>query len=396
MANGDETSELRFSLIVGGPFTGLLGRCRLLGSDRLPTPMAALLLASAAWLIPGACALAQSVLRPPYDGAAYFTDVSTLARYFIAIGTMLATERHADQRLREVLREFWEERIVVGAARARLFEYLRAADRQTSSALVQCLILAAAWIGAGQALHVTIGIERVGWEGATAGAATIQSWAGIASRQFSVPLFEFLILLWLWRLAVWTFLLYRISRLPLQLTPLHADGCAGLGFLGLFPGVFRGFVFALSCVVAALLLKDFQLHEGAAQFDQLRNLSWAWFGVVVVLFVGPLLVFYKPLYALREAELTQNGRRVNRWYKEFHRHWLEEDSDPGSEWEGTSRPALSDLNTALDALRDMRMIPLDRAAFVQLLVAAAAPIAAAAATQMPLRDLMGKIAGFAL
>ena len=58
----------------------------------------ALLLALLAWLLPGASAIVQSIVDPAYDATAYFSDSSTLARYFIAVGTMLFTERRADAR----------------------------------------------------------------------------------------------------------------------------------------------------------------------------------------------------------------------------------------------------------------------------------------------------------
>ena len=38
--------------------------------------------------------------------------------------------------------------------------------------------------------------------------------------------------------------------LSLQLMPLHPDRSGGLGFLANFPGIFSGFVFALSSVGA--------------------------------------------------------------------------------------------------------------------------------------------------
>ncbi|MCP4936332.1 MAG: hypothetical protein GY927_19535, partial [bacterium] len=47
--------------------------------------------------------------------------------------------------------------------------------------------------------------------------------------------------------------------------PLHPDRSGGLGFLANFPGIFSGFLFALSCVVAAAMVKDLGLEEHAAQ-----------------------------------------------------------------------------------------------------------------------------------
>jgi len=394
--HADDPGAQRFSLIVGGPFSALLGRCGLLGPDRLPTPFAALLLGALAWLVPGGCALLQGMFDPAYDGTRYFEDASAVARLFIAITVMVGTERYADRRVLQIASEFWQQRLVVGEARARFFELLRAADRQSGSALLQCMFLLAVFIGAGRAVGFTLHIEKTGWEGALlANGDVALSWAGTAARYFSLPLFEFLVLLWFWRLGVWSLLLYRVSRLPLQLTPLHADRCAGLGFVGLFPGVFRGLVFALSCVVASLLWKDVAAGDGAGNLEFLRNVAALWVLVVLVVFVSPLLAFYQPLYSLREAELTNIGRVTNTWYRHHHGRLVEGGVKRADEdLCDADVPSISELNAAIETLRSIQAVPLDRAALVQLLGAALAPLGVAAATQMPLRQLMGSVLGF--
>lgn len=392
----DDPGTQRFSLIVGGPYSTLLGRCGLLGPDRLPTSFAALLLGGLAWGLPAACALLQGVLDPAYDGTRYFEDPSTVARLFIAITVMVGTERYADRRILQIASEFWQQRLVVGEVRARFFELLRGADRQSGSALLQCMLLLAVFIGAGRAVGFTLEIEKTGWEGALlANGDVVLSWAGTVARYLSIPLFEFLVLLWFWRLGVWSLLLYRVARLPLQLTPLHADRCAGLGFVGLFPGVFRGLVFALSCVVASLLWKDMAAHDAAHNLEFLRNVAALWVLVVLVVFVSPLLAFYQPLYALREAELTNIGRVSNNWYRQHHGRLVEggaerADEDPCY----ADAPSLGELNAAIETLRSIQAVPIDRAAMIQLLAAALAPLGVVAATRMPLRQLLGSVLGF--
>jgi hypothetical protein len=39
----------------------------------------------------------------------------------------------------------------------------------------------------------------------------------------SLPIFQFLMVRWLWRYLIWCRLLWRISRLDLQLIPTHPD-----------------------------------------------------------------------------------------------------------------------------------------------------------------------------
>jgi len=48
-----------------------------------------------------------------------------------------------------------------------------------------------------------------------------------------MTVFCFLLLRWLWRLGMWGFFLWRLSRLDLRLVPTHPDRAGGLGSLEL-------------------------------------------------------------------------------------------------------------------------------------------------------------------
>lgn len=394
-----DAQDHRFSLVGGGPFNAALGRIGLLGPDQLPTPRAAFGIAFCAWLLPGLLAVAQALGDAGHDAAAYFLDPTTLARFLLATGILLASERRADARLGEMIQQFWEARLLGPGARAPFFERLRRADRLSSSALAEALILLAALAGAHYNVQFVIGLQHGGWEGALVGNAVVTSWAGLAARWFSIPLFMFLVLRALWRLLVWSALLWRISRLPLALVPLHGDRCAGLGFLSLFPGAFQGVVFAMSCVVAAMMFRHLQPGGGVRGMQELVFACAAWFGFNLVVFVGPLFVFTAPLLALREAELTSHGRTVNKWYRRFHAQWIAEDA-VGARGHGDAAdadmPDLEDITVAIEALRNLRPLPMDRVALLQLLAAAGAPLLVAAATKVPLLKLLGGVAGVML
>ena len=47
----------------------------------------------------------------------------------------------------------------------------------------------------------------------------------------SLPLFQFLLMRWYFRLFIWTRFLWQVSRLDLSLVPTHPDRVGGLGFL---------------------------------------------------------------------------------------------------------------------------------------------------------------------
>ena len=49
----------------------------------------------------------------------------------------------------------------------------------------------------------------------------------------SLPVFQFMLIRWYYRLLLWCRFLWRVSRLDLDLVPAHPDRAGGLGFLGI-------------------------------------------------------------------------------------------------------------------------------------------------------------------
>jgi len=47
----------------------------------------------------------------------------------------------------------------------------------------------------------------------------------------SLPIFQFLLVRWYFRLFIWTRFLWQVSRIDLQLIPTHPDRVGGVGFL---------------------------------------------------------------------------------------------------------------------------------------------------------------------
>jgi len=391
MDQGSADSGDRFSLVVGGPFHGLLRRVGLTGEDQLPTPQAALAVALLAWLPPALVASVGALVDADSLGWSFLGDLTVHTRYLVAVWVMIATERYADARILMLTRQFRATGLLSEGARSDLTRLLGVADRRSSSPTAEAVILAAALVWPHFTASYTVALAGASWEGTVANGAVVLSWAGETARFVSTPLFLFLVLRWIWRFLVWSVLLLGIARLRLELTPLHPDRSAGLGFLSMYPSIFSGFVFALSCVVAAAMIKDLGLEAHTAETVWLGLAGWL--GIVLVLFLGPLLVFAGPLYEARQRGLLEYGRLATQHHLTFHRKWVGGTSR-GEDLLGSIDPSsTADLNASVEAVLGLRFVPVDRAALAQLLVAAGLPLLAVVLHQMPLAQLAGWIAG---
>ena len=59
--------------------------------------------------------------------------------------------------------------------------------------------------------------------------------AGVWYGYVSVPILQFLLFRWYYRIFIWTRLLWQVSRIELSLVPTHPDRAGGVGFLALTP-----------------------------------------------------------------------------------------------------------------------------------------------------------------
>ncbi|MBK7949630.1 MAG: hypothetical protein IPK00_13025 [Deltaproteobacteria bacterium] len=379
----------RFSLVVGGPFHRLLTRLGGMGPDGLPRPRTALILATLAWSIPAVAVVVQSLLDETYSGWVYFSDATVYARFLVTIAVLIMTEHYADGRFEILIREFRATRIIGDDQDEVFLRALDQADRRSSSAFAEGVLVVLALGLASFGTRVAAGLVVGGWEGDAVDGGVVLSWAGMLASLVSGPLFFFLLLRWCWRFVVWTLLLFRLSGLQLDLMPLHPDRCGGLGFLALYPSIFTGFVFALSSVVAVTVLKE--LRFVALSTDQIQWMLGIWLAVVVVLFLGPLAVFVPLLRRAREQALIEYGRLAHQHHHAFRRRWLDS-GRTGEELIGSPDPSSSsDLNAIVTTAQEMRVFPIDHFAVVQLLGAAGLPLLAVALTRVPLVELVRRI-----
>jgi hypothetical protein len=166
---------------------------------------------------------------------------------------------------------------------------------------------------------------------------------------------RFLLVRWFVRLGLWAYFLWRVSRLELNLLPDHPDGAGGLGGLETVQRHFLPMILAFSAVIASSFAVEINLNTKT--FAQIALVLLLLLGMVMVVFLGPVLVFAPKLRAAR-----LKGNRVfmafaARYVKEFEQKWLGNGS-PEEPLVGTPDiQSLADLANSAKTVRDMRPVP---------------------------------------
>jgi len=383
--------SIQFSLVAGGPFHSLLSRLGLLGTGELPVWRTAFVLALLAWVPPALLAITQTILHADYSGWEFFKDGTVYTRYLVAIIAMVITERFADGRISVLVNQFLQARLIAPDVQEKFVDIVSKADRKASWTLMEAVILLLAIAWSWLSFYFVSMASPSGWEEWLVGGESRLSWAGAAAELVSNPVFLFLTLRWFWRFLVWTVLLARISGLPLRLNAMHPDRSGGLMFLSLFPGLFSGFVFALSCVISSSLVKSVALLEPSQIFIWFT--IGAWVVLMALVFLAPLLVFSAPLYRVREQAMIEYGRLAQVHHQEFQRVWNTGERST-EELLGSPDPSsVADVNASVQTALDMHIVPLDRTAVLQILVAAAAPFLLFLVSQVPATEIVKWIIG---
>jgi len=106
-----------------------------------------------------------------------------------------------------------------------------------------------------------------------------------------------------------------------------------------------------------------------------------------------LLVFVRPLYLAREQATLDYGRLVHRLHLAFEERWIRDGVLGRDLVDSGDVSALADLNASTEVLREIRLVPVDKPAVMQMLAAIGLPLLGVIATQVPLVELVRWLAG---
>ncbi len=310
-----------------------------------------------------------------------FEGFSAHARLLLAIPLLFVCESVLDPRLTEFVRTVARSGVVPRAALPDLQALVERLTRLKDAWLPELLCLFAAmglgWLG------TTLQIP--GFAGRDVAAADL-TLTGLWYWAVCLTVLRFLLLRWIWRLCLWCYFLWRLSRLPLRLLPSHPDGVAGLGKLELAHGHFGPLVLAFSVILAASFAAD--IHAGTLQLADLYSLISLLLLVNAVLFVGPLFLFTPRLWACRVKGLNDYMELSERYVQDFEAKWLRADTPPDKPLLGSADiQSLADLGSSVERVYRMRLVPVSVRLLIQLAIPALLPMLPLVLFKVPLSEL---------
>jgi hypothetical protein len=205
-----------------------------------------------------------------------------------------------------------------------------------------------------------------------------------------VPVFQFLLVRWYFRLAIWMRFLWQLSRIDLKLVPSHPDRVGGLGFLGNIVYAFTPLLVAHGVLLAGFIA-DRIVFAGAKLPEFIVEIVGG-VGVLVFLVLCPLMVFAGQLARARRTGLGEYGVLAQRYVREFDAKWLRGDRDPAEPLVGSPDiQSLADLGNSFEVVRTMRFVPFSKDTIIQLAIVTVAPLLPLTLTMISLEELLKRL-----
>ena len=373
------------SLIEGGPGNSLMKRLRLIRPELgTASGRTAIILALITWLPLLLFSLAEGLAL---GGARipFLYDIAAHTRFLVSVPILVLAEIPIGKRLRAVVQHFLNAGLVPSGEQDPFASAVVETVRFNDSRLVEMSLVAVSYITTYFAVSKMSLQSGSTWFAPTPG--TGLSLVGYYYAFVALPIFQFLMYRWAYRMIVWTRFLWRVSKLDLLLTPAHPDGSGGLGFLGKGSIPFGVILFALSSVVSSSIAS--RILFGGAKLEQFEFVYAALIVLAIMIFAGPLMVFAPTLFWLKQDGLLRYGTLASQYTQAFDRKWATGIDQDEQTLLGTADiQSLADLGNSYELIRKMRILPIELSDFIAIALPGIIPALPLATTVMPVGEIL--------
>lgn len=384
-----------FSLVLGGPLFQLLIRSRI-STDTLGLLKRRLIVISLFTWLP---LLLLSVLAGEAAGGdikvPFLYDVEVHIRFLLALPLMLVAELVVHQRLRPIILQFGERGIIPSEALPEFEPIIASALRLRNSVKIEVVLIALVFTAGHYWWSSQIALEASTWFSVLADGRHRLSPAGFWYAYVSIPVFQFMLFRWYFRIFIWARFLWQVSRMDLHLVPTHPDRAGGLGFLADSMVAFVPLLMAQGILLAGTIANRI-FYAGATLLDFKPEIA-ATVVFLLLLVLGPLCAFAPRLADSKREGLLEYGALASRYVCEFDNKWLRGAPPHDEPLVGSGDiQSLNDLAGSFEVVHSMRMFPFDKAAVLQTAVVTLLPVLPLALTMISLEDLIKRLIGVLL
>jgi hypothetical protein len=380
-----------FSLVLGGPLYQLWRGTRLAGDTLQLLHRRVIVLALLAWAPLLLLSMAEGHAWGDSVRLPFLHDVELHVRLLVALPLLILAELVVHLRMRPVVGLFVERGLIPDTARAQFDAAIASAIRLRNSVAAEVLLIAFVYIvGVGFIWRTQVAMDVTSWYGVPADGRLQPSAAGWWLGVVSLPLFQFLLLRWYFRLFIWARFLWQVSRIELRFVPTHPDRSGGLGFLGSVSYAFTPVLLAQGAMLAGMIAN--KIFFAGATLPEFKVELVGIVALMVFTILGPMLVFGPQLEAAKRAGLREYGTLAQRYVHEFDGKWLRGGAPADEPLVGSADiQSLADLGNSFEVVKGMRWVPFTMQTVLQLAVTTLVPVVPLMLTMISLEQLLERL-----
>jgi hypothetical protein len=381
-----------FSLVQGGPLYQLLCRAHLSGDTLELLRLRIIVISLLAWLP----LLVLSILEGNAIGGSvavpFLLDVEVHARFLLALPLLIFAELVVHHRMRFVTQQFLARHLIPENAMKRFDAAIASAFRLRNSVLAEALLIVFVFFLGYLIWREQFQLDTATWYSTPTEDGIKLSLTGIWFGWVSLPIFQFLLIRWWFRIVIWARFLWQVSRIDLNLIPTHPDRVGGLGFISNTVYAFVPLALVLGVVLSGSIANQI-FHQGAS-LPQFQAIIATYVIIYLCVVLSPVMVFAPQLAQAKRLGIREYGTLAERYVREFDEEWLRGGAPADEQLVGSGDiQSLADLANSYEVVKTMRIAPVSREVIVRLVLTTLAPIAPLALTMMPLEALLNILLG---
>lgn len=320
----------------------------------------------------------------------FYTDFSTHARFLLSLPLLIAAELAVHARVQRIVAQFGERGIISNEYEDKFINIISSCMRLRNSLLAEVLLIVIVAL-AGHWIWREFSVNTINtWYSSLSEGGSKLTVVGYWLVFVSMPIYQFIILRWYFRLFIWYKFLWQVSRLPLQLNSLHPDKSGGIGFIGNSVFAFGLMLVAHTVLLSGLILNRIW-HTGLAlPYFTLEIVGIILYLIVIILL--PLTFFSLQLLRAKRVGTLAYGVTASRYVNDFRNKWIDGQNQSSQDILGTSDiQSLSDLANSYEVTVQMRILPFSKRNLVTLVVVLLLPLLPLLLTMMPIEEMIKNI-----
>jgi hypothetical protein len=362
-----------FSVVLGGPLFQIFRRAHLSGDGLELLRRRIVIITLFAWLPLLILSLIEGHALRGTLKIPFLFDFEANARFLVALPFLIIAEVLVHERLTPLVRRFSEKRIISLADTPAFNAAIDSSLRLRNSVVLEVTLLALVYTVGLWVWRNQLALGGPTWYAAPDATHLHVTFAGYWYAWVSIPIFQFLLLRWYFRLFIWFRLLWKVSRLNLQLSAAHPDRAGGIAFLGGSSYAFGPLLFAQGTLLSGLIANRVVYMKQPLLSFEVDATACVLFLMFCVL--GPLIIFLPQLERAKRRGEAELSLLANRYVFAFNKKWIRGGAEDTEELLGTGDiQSLADLGNSFSIATSMRIIPFGWDDVVRLIAVTAAPL----------------------